>query len=83
MTFFMKDPYGNIFQLVEGSDWFINEQKLTGGSYGAIIGVTDIEKSKVVYSDILGYDEVIYDKTGYFKILRIFPEEKRVPKSTS
>jgi catechol 2,3-dioxygenase-like lactoylglutathione lyase family enzyme len=66
MTFFMKDPYGNIFQLVEAADWFRNEKKNTGGSYGAIIGVTDIEKSRVVYSDILGYDKVIYDSTGKF-----------------
>ncbi len=72
-TFFMKDPYGNIFQIVEGSDWFKDEHKLTGGSYGAIIGVTDIEKSKVVYSDILGYDEVIYDKTGIFPDLAGLP----------
>ena len=75
MTFFMKDPYGNIFQLVEATDWFRNEKKNTGGSYGAVIGVSDIEKSRVVYSDILGYDEVIYDKTGYFLICQICPEE--------
>jgi len=66
MTFFMKDPYGNLFQLVEATDWFVNEKKNTGGSFGAIIGVSDIEKSRVVYSDILGYDEVIYDSTGVF-----------------
>ena len=39
MTFFMKDPYGNIFQIVEATDWFRDEKKNTGGSYGAIIGV--------------------------------------------
>ena len=72
-TFFMKDPYGNIFQLVEAHDWFMNEQKNTGGSYGAVIGVSDIEKAKVVYSDILGYDEVIYDKTGIFSDLAGLP----------
>lgn len=66
MTFYMKDPYGNLFQLVEATDWFRNEKKMTGGSYGAVIGVSDIEKSRVVYSDILGYDDVVYDKTGIF-----------------
>jgi catechol 2,3-dioxygenase-like lactoylglutathione lyase family enzyme len=66
MTFFMQDPYGNIFQLVEANDWFMDENKGTGGSYGAIIGVSDVEKSRVVYSDILGYDEVVYDKSGVF-----------------
>jgi catechol 2,3-dioxygenase-like lactoylglutathione lyase family enzyme len=73
MTFFMNDPYGNIFQLVEATDWFRNENKNTGGSYGAIIGVSDIEKSRVVYSDILGYDEVIYDTTGIFDDLSDLP----------
>lgn len=73
MTFFMKDPYGNIFQLVEANDWFMNENKNTGGSYGALIGVSDIEKSKVVYSEILGYDKVIYDTTGKFSDLAGLP----------
>jgi catechol 2,3-dioxygenase-like lactoylglutathione lyase family enzyme len=73
MTFFMKDPYGNIFQLVEATDWFRNEKKPTGGSYGAIIGVSDIEKSRIVYSEILGYDEVIYDSTGVFPDLAALP----------
>ncbi len=66
MTFFMKDPYGNIFQLVEATDWFREEKKGTGGAYGAIIGVSDIDRARIIYSDILGYDEVIYDKTGIF-----------------
>jgi catechol 2,3-dioxygenase-like lactoylglutathione lyase family enzyme len=38
----------------------------TGGVYGAIIGVTDIDRSRIVYSDILGYDEMVYDKTEVF-----------------
>jgi catechol 2,3-dioxygenase-like lactoylglutathione lyase family enzyme len=73
MTFFMKDVYGNIFQLVEATDWFRNEKKMTGGSYGAVIGVSDIEKSRVVYSDILGYDEVVYDITAVFPDLSGLP----------
>jgi catechol 2,3-dioxygenase-like lactoylglutathione lyase family enzyme len=64
--FFLKDPFGNIFQMVEEDKWFINENKVNGGAFGAIIGVTDIDRSRVVYSDILGYDQVIYDKTGSF-----------------
>jgi catechol 2,3-dioxygenase-like lactoylglutathione lyase family enzyme len=72
-TFHIKDPYGNIFQLVEASDWFRNEDKVTGGSYGAIIGVSDIDKSRIVYSDILGYDEVVYDVTGVFPDLSSLP----------
>ncbi|MEZ4999270.1 MAG: hypothetical protein R2727_00780 [Bacteroidales bacterium] len=63
-TFFIRDPYNNIFQFVEANDWFMNEKKVNGGSYGAVIGVSDIEKSMEVYSGILRYDNVIYDKTG-------------------
>jgi len=72
-TFFVRDPYGNIFQMVEAGDWFMNEKKETGGSYGAIIGVTDIEKARLVYSDILGYDKVIYDAT------EVFPDLSKLP----
>ena len=73
MTFFMKDPYGNIFQIVEATDWLRDEKKNTGGSFGAIIGVSDIEKSRTVYSDILGYDVVIYDSAGIFPDLSDLP----------
>ena len=72
-SFFLKDPYGNLFQMIEGDEWFMNENKACGGSYGVIIGVSDIERSKVIYSDILGYDEVIYDSTGSFPDLAILP----------
>ncbi|HUX59213.1 MAG TPA: VOC family protein [Bacteroidales bacterium] len=78
MTFFMNDPYGNVFQLVEATDWLRNEKKPTGGSYGAIIGVSDIEKSRIVYSDILGYDEVVYDKTAIFADLSNLPGGENV-----
>jgi catechol 2,3-dioxygenase-like lactoylglutathione lyase family enzyme len=73
LTFFIKDPFGNIFQLIEATDWFMDEKKATGGAYGAIIGVTDIEKSRIIYSDILGYDEIVYDKTGVFGDLSGLP----------
>jgi catechol 2,3-dioxygenase-like lactoylglutathione lyase family enzyme len=72
-TFFVKDPWGNLFQMVEGNGWFMKEDKVSGGSYGAIIGVSDIEKAKVVYSDILGYDDTVYDRTGSFADLSELP----------
>jgi catechol 2,3-dioxygenase-like lactoylglutathione lyase family enzyme len=72
-TFFLIDPFGNVFQMVEGTSWFMNENKVGGGSCGTIIGVTDIDKSRTVYSDILGYDEVVYDSTGTFPDLMSLP----------
>ncbi|MEM1217435.1 MAG: VOC family protein [Bacteroidota bacterium] len=71
--FFLEDPYGNILQIVQGQDWFHQTNDLTGGVYGATIGVSDIEKARVVYSDILGYDEVVYDETGVFEDLIMLP----------
>jgi catechol 2,3-dioxygenase-like lactoylglutathione lyase family enzyme len=73
LTFFLKDPFGNIFQMVEADDWFIKEDKPTGGSYGVIIGVSDIEKALVLYSEILGYDEVVYDTSDIFTDLKSLP----------
>jgi catechol 2,3-dioxygenase-like lactoylglutathione lyase family enzyme len=64
--FFLTDPYGNIFQVIESQNWFGNEKKLTGSVYGAVIGVSNIEESMKVYLGILGYDKVVYDKKGSF-----------------
>ncbi len=64
--FFLTDPYNNIFQIIESHNWFGNENKHTGSVYGVVIGVTHIEASMKVYSGILGYDKVVFDKTGIF-----------------
>jgi catechol 2,3-dioxygenase-like lactoylglutathione lyase family enzyme len=64
--FYIKDPYENIFELVEFTDWYKLKDKPTGGVGGAVLGVTDIEKSKTFYAEILGYDTVVYDKQGKF-----------------
>jgi len=62
--FFLMDPFGNIFQLVSSSNWYMEDHKLTGSGCGAVIGVSDIDKSLKVYSEILGYDQVMYDVHG-------------------
>jgi catechol 2,3-dioxygenase-like lactoylglutathione lyase family enzyme len=64
--FFIKDPYNNIFQLVTSKNWFRNEKKMTGAAYGAVIGVSDMEKAREFYAGILGYDELIFDETSVF-----------------
>ncbi|MEK6783054.1 MAG: VOC family protein [Bacteroidota bacterium] len=71
--FFMRDPYGNIFEIVQGDDWFDKNQNLMGGPGGCMIGVIDIEKAKTFYSEILGYDKVIYDVEGTFSDLICLP----------
>lgn len=72
-NFFVEDPYGNIFNIVESDSWFKNENKLTGGSFGAIIGVTDMEVSKEFYKTILGYDQVVYETSGQTEGLEMVP----------
>ena len=68
--FFITDPFGNLFQIVESKAWFRpDRRKFTGAAVGAIIGVSDIEKSKQVYSKILQYDHVVYDTEGVFEDL--------------
>lgn len=65
-TFYIHDPNGNLFQVVEDNYVFIDEDRYSGGVVGAMIGVSDIEKSMELYSGVLGYDTVVYDKTGTF-----------------
>ncbi len=67
--FFIKDPYGNVFEIEHGDDWLQNQDKLTGGNSGAIIGVTNMDASIKFYSQILGYDDVVYDEEGTFEDL--------------
>ena len=67
--FFIRDPFNNLFQVIGGNGWFKNEKKLTGATYGAVIGVSDIDRARKLYSGILGYDEVVYDKEGSFEDL--------------
>ena len=68
-TFYITDIEGNWFQAVQDDYILIDEGKQFGGMIGAMTGVTDIEAARKVYSDILGYDTVIYDKTGTFEDL--------------
>jgi len=71
--FFIKDPFDNIFQIVQGIDWLKNENTVTGGAEGAAIGISDVEKSLSLYRDVLGYDKIIYDEKGSFPDLKALP----------
>ena len=71
--FFLKDPYNNIFQIVESKTWFNYKQKPTGSVYGVMIGVTDMDKSIDFYKSILGYNDLIYDLSGNFEDISDLP----------
>ncbi len=75
-TFYMEDPYGNILQIKEFHSWFSRKRTDVGGIFGCTIGVSDIDKALTLYSDILGFTEVIYDETGTFDDLAGLPGGK-------
>lgn len=62
--FYVKDPYGNTFELIENSSWFNVNKDHTGGVAGVVIGVTSIDDSLSVYQTHLQQSEVCYDKSG-------------------
>ena len=72
--FYVKDLFGNLFQIVENKTVFIDQGKLTGGMAGAVIGVTDMDASVKFYREILGYDIVLCDTTGPFSTNNPVPE---------
>jgi catechol 2,3-dioxygenase-like lactoylglutathione lyase family enzyme len=71
--FYIKDPYNNILQINEYSSWYSNNKKDTGGICGCIVGVSDIDSSLKLYSGILEYTKIIYDKTDLFEDLIVLP----------
>jgi catechol 2,3-dioxygenase-like lactoylglutathione lyase family enzyme len=75
--FFIKDTYNNIFEITASDNWFADSQGTTGGAFGAILGVSDIEKARTLYSNILGYDEVVYDIEGAFTDFEGLPGGKK------
>ena len=72
--FFLTDLHGNLLEVVETkSTWFSNKGRSPGGAHGCTIGVSDVGKSIEFYKNILGYDEVVYDKTAAFDDLQSLP----------
>ena len=71
--FFMKDPYGNLFDIEEDDYVFIDEKKTTGGVNGVTIGVSDIDKSLAFYTKLLDYDKVAFDQSGVFDDFKCLP----------
>ncbi len=70
--FYVRDPLGNIFEIVTAED-FYSRPGLTAGPCGAVIGVSDIDKSLNLYQEILGYSVTAYDQTGNFDDLSALP----------
>lgn len=74
--FFVEDPNENIFEFILEKNVYLKHRgpnDTNGGIYGATIGVSDFERVKGLYCDLLGYDEVIYDVEGKFDDLKGVP----------
>jgi catechol 2,3-dioxygenase-like lactoylglutathione lyase family enzyme len=95
LHFFVEDPNGNLFNIVKGKGWFSDTKHPSrcGAVAGAMIGVSDIDASKKLYCDVLGYTQVMYDETSTFdcfseisggkstfrRVLLAHPEERKGP----
>jgi catechol 2,3-dioxygenase-like lactoylglutathione lyase family enzyme len=64
--FYLKDPFDNIWELVQEPWLFKQTKNVNGGVLGAVIGVKSIDDSLTVYRDILNYNHIVYDITESF-----------------
>ncbi|MBC7525106.1 MAG: VOC family protein [Flavobacterium sp.] len=58
--FFVNDGINN-FKIIPDCDWFQNGKHDLGGVVGAVIGVSDMQKSLHFYQHILGLDIILYE----------------------
>lgn len=73
--FFVKDPYGNLFDVVyaDEGEFFSAPKSPTGGVEGALIGVSEMDRSLSFYRDLLGFDRTVYDREGVFDDFTALP----------
>jgi catechol 2,3-dioxygenase-like lactoylglutathione lyase family enzyme len=71
--FFVRDPFGNHFDVAEHRERFTNTAHPIGGVYGVMIGVSDADRSVAFYRFVLGFDRVIFDATDRFADLAAVP----------
>lgn len=71
--FYLKDPFNNLFEVVESKSWFKSHKSEMGGVTGCVIGVTDIDNALKLYKDVLGYNVVLVDEVGKFDDLNGLP----------
>lgn len=88
--FFLSDPAGNFFEVVEVDEFFKPTAKPVGGVLGAVIGVSDMDRSIRFYSDVLDFDVIRFDESRVFdnfsglpgsneKFRRVILEKSKMP----
>ena len=71
--FYVKDPGGLIFEVCEHEQWFGTRRTCTGGPFGCVIGVSDMDRAMPFYGELLGYDRILLDSDA------VFPDIASVP----
>jgi len=71
--FYLKDIYGNMWELINNEAVFMKDKSVNGGVLGTVIGVENMEDSLKVYQEILQYDKVVYDTTSIFEDFKGIP----------
>jgi catechol 2,3-dioxygenase-like lactoylglutathione lyase family enzyme len=61
MHFFVADEHNNHFNIVTGNHWFQRNGNPVGGVTGAVIGVSDMERSISFYKCLLTGSRIVYD----------------------
>jgi catechol 2,3-dioxygenase-like lactoylglutathione lyase family enzyme len=72
-AFHLTDPLGLMFRVVTVEDWFSSQKAPTGGVCGCTIGVSDVDRAKALYGELLGFTETVYDERGVFDDLKVLP----------
>ena len=60
-SFWLRDLYGNLYEVVESPVHFTKRKHPIGGVFGAVIGCSDLAASMTFYQKVLGYDQVVFD----------------------
>jgi len=72
-VFDLTDLDGNFFRVEPTNECYRDMGHPSNGIAGCSIGVTNMDSALKLYSNLLGYDEVIFDRTGTFNDWRHLP----------
>ena len=75
--FLLEDIYQNHFEIVESNNFFSATAHVCGGVYGAIIGVSDLEKATEFYGKILQNTTLINSDIVEENISRVLLKKER------
>ncbi len=62
--FELKDPFGNLFKIIEDDYCFMKTDAPTGGVMGVTIGVSNLGLGKVIYQEGMQYNNIVAEETG-------------------